>query len=208
MKRDSALDATLRAYDRNLDAFLRRTGHLSNEELIGRFLGHLRTEEGSLLSVGCGYGKDEEVFASRGFAVTGIDAARSMVREAARRVPQGRFFVMDMRSLGFDDGSFDGVWCNASLHHLSREDAPIALAEMRRVLRHRGVLFVNVKQGSGEEKRMLGSGTVRETFYQGKEMERLFSGAGFKIVMSLTRKNETDENPAVKPWLVYICRKA
>ncbi len=207
MKRDSALDATIRAYDRNLNAFLRRTGHLSNEEFIDRFLDHLRTKEGSILSVGCGYGKDEAVFAARGFTVTGIDAARSMVREAARRVPSGKFHVMDMRSLAFKDESFDGAWCNASLHHLPREDAPLALAEMSRVLRHGGVLFVSVKQGSGEEKRMLGSGEVRETFYQGKEMERLLSEAGFEIEESVTTKNQTDTNPAAKPWLNYFCRK-
>lgn len=208
MRRDSALDATISAYDRNLDAFLGRTGHISNEKTIERFLGHLRAKEGSILSIGCGYGKDEAAFAAKGLAVTGIDAARAMVREAARRVPSGKFHVMDMRSLSFDDGSFDAIWCNASLHHLSREDAPLALAEMRRVLKHAGLLFVNAKQGSGEEKRTLGSGEVRETFYQGKEMERLLCGAGFEIEESLIAENATDANPGTKPWLCYICRRA
>ena len=48
---------------------------------------------------------------------------------------------MEMRSLGLTSGTFTGVWCCASLLHLPKGQAPLAVVEMRRVLAPHGVLF-------------------------------------------------------------------
>ena len=198
-----ALDATIRAYDDNLDAYIERTGHISMESVIDKFISYLSGN--SVLSVGCGFGKDERLFAEKEIAISGIDLSSAMIEEADKRVPSGAFYVMDMRKLDFPDDNFDGVYCCASIHHLAREDAPGALSEMHRVLRDNSLIFVNVKEGADESCRMLGTGEIRETFYSQDEFEGMLKDAGFDILETQITGSSTDKNK--KRWLNYFCRK-
>jgi len=50
----------------------------------------------------------------------------------------------DIRALPFAEGSFSGVECHHVLEHLERDDAPVALREMHRVLRKGGTLDIAV----------------------------------------------------------------
>jgi len=182
-------------------AYIQRTEHLSAERKLERFMRRVQAPA-RVLSVGCGYGKDEAVLAARGYGVTGIDLSAAMIAEAKRRVPAARFQEMDMRSLLFEEYCFDGVYCMASLHHLSRSDAPQALREMRRVLVPSGTLFISVKEGSGDELRTLGTGTVRETFYDDAGFREMLQGAGFTVAEFSTDDART---ATPKRWLNYYC---
>jgi len=102
-----------------------------------------------VLDVGCGVGRDLAWFRARGARGIGIDRSGGMLAMAGDAV-DGGVAQMDMRALAFPMGSFDLVWCIASLLHLPKRDAPVALAEMRRVLRPGGVLALSLQEGSGE----------------------------------------------------------
>lgn len=203
MADDDALDTTIETYDDNLDAYIQSTGHITMEPVIDRLISYLSGDD--VLSIGCGFGKDEKMFVEKGIAISGIDLSSTMIKEADRRVPSGSFYMMDMRKLSFPDESFDGVYCCASIHHLAREDAPGALSEMCRVLRDDGAMFIMVKEGTGEECRMLGSGEVWETFYVEDEFEDMLDTAGFDIIKKQFALSPTDNNQ--KRWLKYFCRK-
>lgn len=102
-----------------------------------------------VLDVGCGAGRDMAWFEGQGARVVGVDRSAGMLAVTRPRV-RGCLARMDMRSLAFPTGSFDVVWCIASLLHLPKADAPVAVAEMRRVLRLDGVLALSLQAGSGE----------------------------------------------------------
>lgn len=110
------------------------------------FLPHLRPGM-RVLDVGCGPGSitlglAEAVAPGQ---VVGIDfqpsqVVQAQVLSAARGITNTHFEVADAYQLPFPDGSFDAVFAHAVLWHL-RE--PIkALAEMRRVLRPRGIVGI------------------------------------------------------------------
>ena len=70
-----------------------------------------------------------------------LQVERASVLAAERGVRNARFEVGDAYRLPFPDGSFDAAFANAVIFHLNE---PVrALAEMRRVLRPRGIAAVN-----------------------------------------------------------------
>jgi ubiquinone/menaquinone biosynthesis C-methylase UbiE len=99
----------------------------------------------ALLDVGCGPGTitaDLALLVAPG-EVVGIDAASEVLEQAtAHAAALGRenlrFEVADLFALGFPDESFDVVHVHQVLQHLA--DPVAALTEMRRVLRHDGLL--------------------------------------------------------------------
>jgi SAM-dependent methyltransferase len=88
-----------------------------------------------ILDLGCGHGMAAVVLARRGARVTALDLSADYLREAAQRAAANRalvsFVQADAERLPFADGSFDGIWGNAVLHHL---DTRRAAQEVRRVL--------------------------------------------------------------------------
>ena len=102
------------------------------------------------LDLACGTGLVTLPLAQRGFHVTGVDHSPAMMEIARQKVDaaglQDRVELLegDIRSLPFDDGSFDVVVCRGVIHHLDDEAAQAALArEVRRVLVPGGVLYTS-----------------------------------------------------------------
>jgi SAM-dependent methyltransferase len=74
-----------------------------------------------LLDLACGTGKSFLPFLARGFEVTGCDASRAMLAEAARKAPEARLEQVDIRD-GARLGEFDLVTCfDDSLNYLIDE---------------------------------------------------------------------------------------
>jgi ubiquinone/menaquinone biosynthesis C-methylase UbiE len=104
---------------------------------------------GSVLDLGCGAGRDMQWMEARQLEVVGADLSSGMLSQARRRV-LGGLVSLDMRALPLASESFAGVWCNAALIHLPKEDVPGALAEVSRILVRGGTLFISIQVGSGE----------------------------------------------------------
>ena len=144
---DVEYSITRHSYDRAAQEYAQRhSDPFSIRAMMQPFIRRL-PKGGLILDAGCGPGRDARVFAEMGYVVIGIDYSQEMLRLARA---EGRLDVrlMDMRDLDFNDESFDGVWANASVHHLSNRDLRLVLAEFQRVLRPGGVLFVSVKRGA------------------------------------------------------------
>lgn len=106
-------------------------------------LSRLRLKPGDrLLDIGCGAGLFCSMAVAAGASVTGFDATEAMVEQARRRVPQITFFVGDMESLPFEDGSFDVVTGFNSFQYGA--NVPNALGEARRVLKSGGRLVAMI----------------------------------------------------------------
>jgi SAM-dependent methyltransferase len=106
------------------------------EEAIGRPVAGL-----SLLNVGCGTGGFNVAAAKAGAAVWGVDASAEAAALAAARMPGGRILHAVAEDLPFASGSFDLAYCYSTLEHV--EDAARAVAEMVRVLRPGGLVYVH-----------------------------------------------------------------
>lgn len=120
------------------------------------FLSRGRTR---ILDLACGVGRDTLYLEKRGLDVIGVDASMNGLRAASRiKLAQGaaaQLIAADARSLPFEDGSFEGVYCFGLLHEFTseRKDQDVAqvMAEAGRVLCKKGVLVLAVLSGEAEE---------------------------------------------------------
>jgi ubiquinone/menaquinone biosynthesis C-methylase UbiE len=153
-----------------------------------------------VLDVGCGAGRDLAWLTRQGARVVGADRSTGMLAQA-RQYPAGGLVQADMRSLPFDDRAFGGVWCSASLLHLPKQEAPGALAEMRRALAPGGPLLLGIQEGDSEGWESSPYAVPVERFfarYRPDEAEAMLVRAGFEI---LERRTGTAPN---RRWLTFL----
>jgi SAM-dependent methyltransferase len=106
------------------------------ERALGRCLAGLR-----LLNVGCGTGGFNEAAERAGVRTWGVDIDGEAVAIARARLGPGRIARAAAEALPFRSGAFHVVYCYSTLEHVA--DAPRALAEMARVLRPGGALYLH-----------------------------------------------------------------
>ena len=174
---------TVRRYDATAERYLERT---IDRELIRvnleRFTDCL-PPGGLVLDIGCGPGFDAALLRSAGFRAVGVDLSSAMITLGRERFP-GRFVRADMRQLPFCQVA-DGLWVNASLLHLLRKDVPGTLAQFWTALKHGGILFLTVKDGTGEgwDNRASRRDTTRWfTYWEASALENVVVEAGFETV--------------------------
>src|SRR3954453_4455280 len=154
--------------------------YLAKLRAVRRYLDALPASA-RVLDAGCGEGVIVEEYARR-LAITGVDA-----NYASDHVTQG-----SLGSLPFPDGSFDHALCLDVLEHLSFEEQPRALAELHRVLKPGGELFVSIPNLAHLQSRVqfLLRGRLIRTASEYKhpgdrpigEYLRLAAAAGFTLV--------------------------
>lgn len=111
-------------------------------QLPQRFISMLPGQS-RVLDLGCGPGRDLDIFANGGHTVTGVDLNVDFVKMAGSRHD---VHLADMRQLTtlFSDNEFDGIWAQASLVHLSGDDARCVLADCLQLLTSNGIFYTCV----------------------------------------------------------------
>jgi SAM-dependent methyltransferase len=154
-----------------------------------------------VLDLGTGPAIDRALLAARGLQAVGLDFSMGMLRAGWREFPGPRV-QGDARRLPLATASVDGVWANASLLHLRRDDAGRALAEARRVLRANGVLYVSVKMGVGAATETARYGLPRFfQYWSDDELDAELSARGFHVIAASTDAGTRDA------WLTRLTRR-
>jgi ubiquinone/menaquinone biosynthesis C-methylase UbiE len=157
-------------------------------------------QNGRIIDVGCGTGRDMAWFEAQSLAVTGLDLSTGMLAYARDQV-LGDLCAMNMCILGFRDEYFDGAWCCASLLHVPKVQAPNALREIYRIMKPNGMLVLSIQKGDAE-----GWETDYRYFveryiarYQLVEMENMLSENGFFV-------RDIEASPGTnRSWLAFVC---
>jgi SAM-dependent methyltransferase len=102
-----------------------------------------------LLDLGCGTGRHVIGLASKGFQVCGLDYSPTglrLARDWLGKESAGASLVLGdaRRPLPFRDSAFDGLLSTQVIHHGLLSTVRKTIAELRRVLRLGGLLFVTV----------------------------------------------------------------
>ena len=69
----------------------------------------------------------------------------------ARRFSGCEVWQQDLLKLALPPAAFDGIFANASLFHVPRQELPRVLRQLAAALKPRGVLFCSNPRGSDEE---------------------------------------------------------
>jgi SAM-dependent methyltransferase len=141
---------TMVSYDHIAEKFADRWFDHPPSRPLELFAGHL-ARSGHVLDAGCGPGHHARWLAERGHDVMGVDLSAGMLRIARSRVPTAAFRRMDLQSLRFPPGIFDGIWCAGAAMHIPREEIVTVLRGFRRLLRPGGVIGLNMQVGRRSE---------------------------------------------------------
>jgi len=162
---------------------------------------------GKILDVGCGWGRDSNLFESTDYEYTGVDYSKGLLEIAKANFPQVKFVEGNILDLPFEENEFDGFWAAASLLHIPKEKIHKALAEIKRVVKKRGFGFIALKKGEGEkmvtdDKR---DGDEQDqrffAYWQKDEFENVLQKAGFEVLDSI-------EHPASEKttWIAFFVK--
>jgi SAM-dependent methyltransferase len=207
--RHAARSATVRAYDASATDYLERTQELpaAIASAIGRFV-RVVPPGSRVLEVGSGSGRDALALEQAGLSVRRtditpafVDLLRARGQVAERLEP----LVDDLADPATPEAAYDGVWADASLLHVDREDLPTVLARLARATRPGGGLFVSVKEGDGEDWSIHGNVTAPRffTFWREEPLRSALEAAGWSV-----REVVRTEGSEREPWLAALAVRA
>lgn len=166
---------------------------------------HYLKKGSSILDLGCGPGRDAVWFTQRGYSVTLFDLSPELLAIAKSKLPDAHIIQGDMTALPFENNSFDGIWANASLLHLTKKEFRRALQKVYEILTPDGMFFCSLKEGTGEqeiEEDKYGKPMKRFfSLYTKDELEKVVTSTGFDLVDSYVR------NSPAQSWVHVFARK-
>ena len=179
------MNETVRAYDLDAASYAEGTAQMPDsvradvEDFAARLGPGAR-----VLEIGSGGGRDARLMEELGLTVRRTDitpAFVTLLREQGHEADLLDPLVDDLTSAA---GDYDGVWANASLLHVRRDDLPTVLARLAAATRRGGALRVSLKEGDGEGWSTHGS--VRNprhfTYWRAQPLREAIAGTGWTDV--------------------------
>ena len=155
----------------------------------------------AILDLGCGPGRDLLAFAQLGHAPVGLDGAAPFV-EMARAACGCEVWLQDFLKLDLPAGRFDGIFANASLFHVPRQELPRVLRELRASLKPGGVLFSSNPRGDDVEG---WSGNRYGVHFRLATWRSLLTDAGFVELAHYYRPEGLPREQ--QPWIASVWRR-
>lgn len=193
---------TLDDYNRNAEGFREGTRDHDVSQNIQALLRNIRgSAPFSILDFGCGPGRDLRAFAQLGHCAVGLDGAESFV--AMARADSGcEVWHQDFLALDLPAGRFDGIFANASLFHVPRQELPRVLRQLHAALKPGGVLFSSNPRGGNDEG---WSGNRYGAWHDYESWKALLEDAGFDALEHYYRPAGLPREQ--QPWLASVWRK-
>ena len=193
---------TLTHYDERACDFWEGTRDHDVSQNIAALLQRIEsTPPFELLDFGCGPGRDLKTFTALGHRATGLEGSTSLA--ALARAHSG-CTVLEQNFLKLDlpNSRFDGVFANAALFHVPRQELPRVLLELRAALRPNGVLFSSNPRGDDQEG---WNGDRYGAFYNWETWRDYMTVAGFVEITHFYRPTGLPREQ--QPWLASVWRK-
>ena len=192
---------TIGHYQDRAELFWQGTRDHDVSQNINAFLGALPDGQTlDILDFGCGPGRDLMTFKSLGHRAAGLDGSAAFC-EMARKNSECPVLHQHFLKLDLESGSFDGIFANASLFHVPRQELPSVLANCYRALRPLGVLFSSNPRGDAEG----WQGDRYGNYMELEQSQTLLQQAGFTLLHHYYRPQGKPRDQ--QPWLAMIARR-
>ncbi|MGB0562162.1 MAG: class I SAM-dependent methyltransferase [Spirulinaceae cyanobacterium] len=181
---------TIETYEAHAKAWdEQRSKVLFEKNWLDRFIAYLPTG-GEVLDIGCGAGVPIAQYLLRqGFNLTGVDASPTMISLSSSRFPEGKWIVMDMRSLSLPQ-SFDGIVGWDSFFHLDPDEQRTTLSSFCQNLNPGGTLLLTIGDKAGEVLGRVDGKQVYHSSLDPTEYKEILISVGFsKVTIVCCDKN-------------------
>ena len=193
---------TLAHYDREARDYWEGTRDHDVSQNIAALLRHIEAPPPfELLDFGCGPGRDLATFAALGHRATGLEGAAQMA--ALARAHSGcRVLEQNFLALELPPRHFDGIFANAVLFHVPRQELPRVLRELQATLKPNGVLLSSNPRGTNQENV---NGERYGAYYDWETWRGHMTDAGFVELTHYYRPPGLPRDQ--QPWLASVWRK-
>lgn len=186
-------------YNQYAAKYYQDTVNLDLDEIKEEFINYL-PDDGDILDIGCGSGRDSLYFIEKGYGVTSIESSSELAELASIHTGQ-QVINMSYSKINFEK-VFDGIWTCATLSRSTEEEVKLILRNSYKSLKKNGILFISVYSGSYQG--------IKENFYykeyRAKELKRRVEEiVGFKVLHSY--KSIDVRRDSNKKWLHIIIKK-
>lgn len=132
----------------SVDEYIKMAEGYDGAELIEVFKKYL-PDQSTLLELGSGPGSDWKLL-SQHFSVVGSDNSQEFIKRLVEKFPNGEFIELDASTLTVDR-TFDGIYSNKVLHHLTDEELKTSINRQREILNDGGIICHSFWAGEGSE---------------------------------------------------------
>lgn len=179
MKKHS--DKTIKYYDEIAESYINSNVAVVLKNEIDEFIKLLSGKK--VLDVACGPGHDVSYLNKKGLDCIGIDLSKEMIK-LAKKNSIGKFKIMDIFNLKFNNNSFNGLWCSSIFVHIDKKDVMEVISNLRMILMPEGVIGIITAE---KQKRIKDKADIRKyTMYNKKEFEDYLIKNDFNILVSKT----------------------
>jgi SAM-dependent methyltransferase len=190
------LSETINYYNLHTKEFVDRTLGFDMSSSYTPFLA-LIPLNGLILDAGCGSGRDAKYFLKKGYRVNAFDASLKMAKTATKNtgIPVQHLYFHQLEEIE----KYDGIWANASLLHVPKNELKLSLAKIYGALKHSGVWFLTFKWGRFE-------GMKQGRYFTYMTEEALWDM--LKQLSYIEKVHEWKETVNETVWLHLIVRKS
>lgn len=194
--------ATVQHYEARAADFWEGTKDHDVSQNYQALLGALPARKGlRILDFGCGPGRDLLAFRALGHSPVGLDGSLAFCAMAKEK-SGCEVLHQNFLQLQLSPQSFDGIFANASLFHIPRQELPRILSELKAALVPGGILFSSNPRGSEE-----GWSDDRYGNYMEFDLyQSLLQDAGFEVLKHYYRPAGLPCRE--QPWLAVVSRAA
>lgn len=195
-------ETTVGHYNQVADAFREGTRDHDVSQNIAALLRYIEGEAPwQILDFGCGPGRDLKTFTAMGHVAVGLDGSQRFA-EMARADTGCEVWQQSFLELDLPAERFDGIFANAALFHVPKQELPRVLRQLQSTLKPGGVLFSSNPRGENRE----GWNGPRYGSYHDLETWRaLLTQAGFTELDYYYRPQGLPLEQ--QPWLASVWRR-
>ena len=199
---DQITATTLNNYNRVADDFREGTRDHDVSQNIDALM---RNIEGptpwQILDFGCGPGRDRKTFTALEHVAVGLDGSERFA-EMARTETGCEVLQQNFLELDLPPARFDGIFANAVLFHIPRQELPRVLLQLRATLKPGGVLFSSNPRGENQEG---WQGERYGSYHDLESWRALLTEAGFAELEHYYRPAGLPREQ--QPWLASAWRR-
>ena len=193
-------NSTLDYYNERAELYAQSTVNADMSGACDEFLKML-PDDGAILDLGCGSGRDSKYFLEHGREVVAVDGSPELCRIA------GQYLGREVICCDFRDyepaGKFAGIWACASLLHLEAGELERVIARLPGYLVDGGILFMSFKHGEF-------SGIKEGRYFPFMDREgisRLLKGITSLEILRLEVSDDVRSELHGQEWISVYCRK-
>ena len=140
--------ATFYNTSKTVDQYIAMSHGLDGGEHIAKLMEYLSASS-SILEIGTGPGRDYELLI-KDYETVGSDLSEEFITRLQEIYPKGDFLKLDAALLE-TDRTFDAIYSNKVLHHLTDEELQMSISRQEAILSARGLICHSFWKGNGVE---------------------------------------------------------